>query len=84
MSESVFSIVESHLKEEFFDGLQNVSGDCSCVLANLAPCGGLESDCVPAYRVRSPEITVARDEAYSDGQEPYHFMSTTKEANEYD
>lgn len=46
---TIIEIVKQHLKAVGADGLCAPS-ECGCELSDLAPCGGLPSDCVPGWK----------------------------------
>lgn len=48
----VRSILADWLRANGYDGLTTL--DCGCGLDDLAPCGGAQLDCVPAYRREGP------------------------------
>ena len=46
----VSEIVRKYLAENGFDGLWNPDEGCGCELADLAPCGEMESSCCAGYK----------------------------------
>lgn len=44
----VIDIIEEYLYENKYDGLCNEG--CGCSKDNLAPCGEIQGDCMPAYK----------------------------------
>ena len=45
-------IIREHLESQGFDGLYNdYDCYCGCLIDELAPCGFIEDDCKPGYRV---------------------------------
>ena len=47
---NVIKMVAGSLKSNGFDGLYNEYENCACELDDLAPCIGIQSDCVAGYR----------------------------------
>ncbi|MAF43032.1 MAG: hypothetical protein CMI54_02515 [Parcubacteria group bacterium] len=43
-------IVKEYLERSQFEGLQSGDGECGCDIDDLAPCGEMQQDCVPAYK----------------------------------
>ena len=52
---TVRNIVESYLRDNGFDGLSESDTECGCGVEDLAPCGGMEENCRPAYQVPLPD-----------------------------
>lgn len=45
---TLLSLIEAAMKEHGADGLWNGEGPCGCGRDDLAPCGGIQPDCVLA------------------------------------
>jgi len=43
-------VITNYLFENGCDGLFNQHAECACELADLMPCGGDSSECLPGYR----------------------------------
>lgn len=52
---NVHDIILAHLAEIGADGLANEDEECGCDKDDLAPCGEVCMDCVPAHRCRIPD-----------------------------
>lgn len=46
---TAFQILKAHLKDKGFDGLVCSCIECGCGVDDLAPCGGISSECEPAF-----------------------------------
>jgi hypothetical protein len=44
---TAFKILCGQLAAMGCDGLYNVAGGCACSVQDLAPCGGIQEDCMP-------------------------------------
>lgn len=47
---NVLDIIALYLKLDGCDGLANADAECGCALDDLAPCGAIGHDCVPALK----------------------------------
>ncbi len=70
---TVLEIVRKYLEENGYDGLCNPELECGCGLSDLAPCGELGLDCVPAHAAESPD----------DLDYDYLYFPTKKERDYY-
>ena len=61
---NVIQIVEKYLRDIGADGLVEESGECGCLLGDIAPCGDIESGCVPA--MNRPDLIPDGDELPDD------------------
>lgn len=50
----VREILKEWLKAQGYDGLFSEDGGCSCLLADLAPCGDVSGECQAGYKVPCP------------------------------
>lgn len=47
---NVLQIVKDHLKKTGAEGLCHADTECGCELSDLAPCGAVKDECVPAMK----------------------------------
>lgn len=63
---NVKEIVNEHLKANGYGGLYNWDGECGCEVGDLAPCGELQQDCVPGYKVNCTKNCTHEDAGEKD------------------
>jgi len=51
---TVSEIIEKYLKENGYDGLYNLNGECGCEIDDLIPCMDYCGDCKPGYKISDP------------------------------
>jgi len=51
---TVSEIIEKYLKENGYDGLYNLNGECACEIGDLIPCVDYCGDCKPGYKKSDP------------------------------
>ncbi len=54
MTQTVIKIIADHLRTNGFDGLIEAMAECSCELADLAPCDNNIGSCRPGYKHLTP------------------------------
>ncbi len=46
----IIELVKQHLKDNGYDGLCLMDGECGCLLDDLQPCGESFANCEPGYK----------------------------------
>ena len=70
----VLDLVQIQLKAKGFDGLYHDTGECACLLDDLAPCGQIESHCIAGYKALcTPDC---EHEGDSDGPGAWHVQGS--------
>lgn len=79
---TVMDIVKKFLKDNGFDGLFNVNGECACDVKSLCPCDGEITECEPGYRIegcicgQGCDYHIVRDKPEGGKMNPYEKKHT--------